>query len=163
MSYDNWRPRLASNTTDVRQLTTPASHQHHWRPRLATSNIDAAGQQSPSPRPDVTDSESDSDDELYVLTPQNPARATVVVPVMCNLWFHLCLCLDARDVWQRRTLFDSNPTAKLPGAVPVSVLKLAVLLTWHVCDDCILNCSWFLCQMPFVLLSSWYVFILAIL
>ena len=48
----NWRPRLASNTSDiVQQLTTTASHQHHWRPRLATSTIDAAGQQSPSPRP----------------------------------------------------------------------------------------------------------------
>ena len=83
MLYDNWRARLASNTTDVvRQLTTPASHQHHWRPRLATSNINAAGQQSPSPRPDVTDSESESDDELYMLTPQTPAHVAVAVPVV---------------------------------------------------------------------------------
>ena len=41
-----------------------------------------ADQQSPSLRPDVTDTESDSDDELCVLTLQNPARAAVAVPVV---------------------------------------------------------------------------------
>ena len=51
-------------------------------PATALFVVDAADQQSPSSRPDVTDSESDSDDELCVLTPQNPARAAVVVPVV---------------------------------------------------------------------------------
>ena len=51
-------------------------------PATAPFVVDAADQQSPSPRPDVTDSESDSDDELCVLTPQNPARAAVAVPVV---------------------------------------------------------------------------------
>ena len=81
------RPRLATNTTDVAvpQLTTPASHQHHRRPRLATNTIDAAGQQSPSSRPDVTDSESDSDDELCVLTPQTLAPVAVAVPAVTHV------------------------------------------------------------------------------
>ena len=115
-AYDNWRPRLASNTTDVvRQLTTPASHQHHWRPQLATT------EQHRRRRPAVSIPEarrqwlweSDSDDELCVLTPQNPARAAVAVPVVTPV-----VQRPPRDVWQRRTFFNSNPTAKLPGAVP---------------------------------------------
>ena len=61
-------PERAVNRKDIMPATAPFV-------------VDAADQQSPSPRPDVTDSESDSDDELCVLTPQNPARAAVAVPV----------------------------------------------------------------------------------
>ena len=58
-----------------------AVHRKDIMPATTPFVIDA-DQQSPSPRPDVTDSESDSDDELCVLTPQNPARAAVAVPVV---------------------------------------------------------------------------------
>ena len=59
-----------------------AVHRKDIMPATAPFVVDAADQQSPSPRPDVTDSESESDDELYMLTPQNPARAAVAVPVV---------------------------------------------------------------------------------
>ena len=51
-------------------------------PATAPFVVDSAGQQSPSLRPDVTDSESESDDELYVLTLQNLAPVAVVVPAV---------------------------------------------------------------------------------
>ena len=57
-------PERAVNRKDIMPATAPFV-------------VDAAGQQSPSPMPDVTDSESDSDDELCVLTPQTLA------PVQC--------------------------------------------------------------------------------
>ena len=92
-------------------------------PATAPFVVVDADQQSPSSRPDVTDSESDSDDELCVLTPKNPARAAVAVPVVTPVVQRppaevSTTCRQAHDVWQRRTLFNSNPTAKLPGALP---------------------------------------------
>ena len=55
-------PERAVHRKDIMPATAPFSV------------VDAAGQQSPSSLPDVTDSESDSDDELCVLTPKNQAR-----------------------------------------------------------------------------------------
>ena len=65
-------PERAVNRKDIMPATAPFV-------------VDAADQQSPSSRPDVTDSESDSDDELCVLTPKNPARAAVAVPVVTHV------------------------------------------------------------------------------
>ena len=88
-----------------------AVHRKDIMPAI-TPFVIGADQQSPSPRPDVSDSESDNDEELCILPPQNPAPAGLPpVPP----WLHLGLCLDA--LWQRRTVIASNTTAKLP-AVP---------------------------------------------
>ena len=62
-------PERAVNCKDIMPATAPFV-------------VDSAGQQSPSLKPDVTDSESESDDELYVLTPQNLAPVAVVVPAV---------------------------------------------------------------------------------
>ena len=89
---DFWRPKLHQVTArpfDNVYMTQPlaggperAAHRKDVMPATAPFVVDAADQQSPSPRPDVTDSRSDSDDELCVLTPQNPARAAVAVPAV---------------------------------------------------------------------------------
>ena len=55
-------PERAVHRKDIMPATAPFSV------------VDAAGQQSPSSRPDVTDSESDSDDELCVLTAGDTCR-----------------------------------------------------------------------------------------
>ncbi|MCB4745566.1 MAG: transposase family protein, partial [Sulfurovum sp.] len=88
---DFWRPelhRVTARPFDNVYMTQPlaggperAVHRKDITPATTPFVIDA-DQQSPSPRPDVTDSESESDDELCMLTPQNPARVTVAVPVV---------------------------------------------------------------------------------
>ena len=93
---DFWRPelhRVTARPFDNVYMTQPlaggperAVHRKDIMPATAPfSVVDAAGQQSPSSRPDVTDSESDSDDELCVLTPKNPARAAVAVPAVTHV------------------------------------------------------------------------------
>ena len=99
-------PERAVHRKDIMPATAPFSV------------VDAAGQQSPSSRPDVTDSESDSDNELCVLTPKNQARAAVAVPAVTPVVQRPPVPLPRRSrrLAEKNIISDSNPTAKL--AVP---------------------------------------------
>ena len=89
---DFWRPelhRVTARPFDNVYMTQPlaggperAVNRKDIMPATAPFVVDAAGQQSPSLRPDVTDSESGSDDELCVLTPQTLAPVAVAVPAV---------------------------------------------------------------------------------
>ena len=67
-------PERAVHRKDIMPATTPF--------------VVDADQQSPPPRPDVNDSESDNGDELCILPQQNPAPAAavpVMLPVVSSL------------------------------------------------------------------------------
>ena len=136
-------PERAVNRKDIMPATAPFV-------------VDAAGQQSPSPRPDVRDSESESDDELCILPLQTLAPVAVAVPVVSPVVQRPPVPLPRRSRrLAEKNIIQRKVTRRSTVSFEISCfVVMCVMISFYT--------EFMIFMSDATVLGSWYVFILVI-